>query len=102
MTMNSVFNAGLIPTWSQADRLRKAREFAGLEQTDLAEATGMSRATISNYERGNVAPRRAGLNLWAMATGVPLKWIVNGESGSSNDDPPATSVHPPGLEPGTH
>ena len=42
----------LIPTWTIADRLRKARESAGLEQNEPALAAGISRATISNSERG--------------------------------------------------
>jgi len=66
---------GVIPQWTIADRLRKAREQAGLEQASLALELGVAKNTVSNYERGNVAPRRPVLVAWAMATGVSLDWL---------------------------
>lgn len=42
-----------------ADRLRKAREYAELDQAVIARDLGASRATISNAERGTHAPRRS-------------------------------------------
>lgn len=69
----------LIPQWTLADRLQKARATAGLDQTELARRAGLSRQTVSNYERGTVTPRRSGLIVWALATGVPLEWLVSGE-----------------------
>lgn len=38
------------------DRLRVARESLGLTQAELASATGVSRATQINYERGDTEP----------------------------------------------
>lgn len=73
MTQLSV--AGVVPVWTLSDKLRKARETAGLSQTVLAEVTGMSRRTISAYETGDGRPRRPQLIAWAMATGVPLSWL---------------------------
>ncbi len=64
-----------IPPETTADRLRRARRYAGLEQTDLADLTGISRATISNYERGETAPLKPYLKLWADACGVDLDWL---------------------------
>uniref|UniRef100_UPI000A0680C3 helix-turn-helix domain-containing protein n=1 Tax=Humibacter albus TaxID=427754 RepID=UPI000A0680C3 len=78
ITMPNV-NAGRIPEWSVADRLRKARESAGLEQVELADAAGISRGTISAAENGYRVPNRATLQMWALATGVPLGWIEQGE-----------------------
>lgn len=66
---------GRVPQWTTADKLRKARESAGLEQTELAREIGVSKNTISNYERGAVAPRRPVLVAWALATGVSLDWL---------------------------
>jgi transcriptional regulator with XRE-family HTH domain len=48
-------------------------------QVELAQITGLSRQTVSNYERGIVTPRRSGVTLWALATGVPLGWLLTGE-----------------------
>ena len=74
-----------IPEWTIADRLRKAREHANLEQADLAGDLGVSRNTISNYERGKVDPRRAVLLAWAMRTGVDVAWILSGEEPRPED-----------------
>jgi len=71
--------AGRVPEWTVADRLRKAREAAGMEQTQLAQVAGISRATISAAENGS-RPARATMRLWALATGVPLVWIETGET----------------------
>jgi transcriptional regulator with XRE-family HTH domain len=61
-----------------SDRLRKSREQAGLEQTQLAEITRFSRATISAAENGHRRPSRATIAIWAMATGVSRDWLTNG------------------------
>jgi DNA-binding XRE family transcriptional regulator len=89
-----------IPQWDLSDRLRKAREFAGYEQADLERLTGLSRATISNYERGRTKPSKASMNLWSLATGVSLNWLVNGESPDPQSGP-GLSVRPEGFEPPT-
>lgn len=68
-----------VPEWTLADRLLKARTSAGMGQAELAKITGLSRQTVSNYERGIVTPRRSGVTLWALATGVPLGWLLTGE-----------------------
>ena len=60
------------------DRLRIAREQAGFDQAEFAERTGISRGTISNYERGLYPPRRPALLAWAMATGFDREWLENG------------------------
>ncbi|MFB6612250.1 helix-turn-helix domain-containing protein [Agromyces sp. NPDC056379] len=67
-----------IPKWTIADRLRKARETAGLEQNELARAAGISRATISNAERGVVQPHGATVRVWAEACNVSASWIEQG------------------------
>jgi len=68
-------SSGQDPEWSQADRFRKAREHAGLTQQKLADASGLSRQTISNYENGRTRPSLAHTRLWALSTGVDLPWL---------------------------
>lgn len=75
-----------MPVFTMGDRLRKAREEAGLGHSELARDIGVSRNTITNYERGHVQPRRGAVILWAMRTGVPLRWLETGEAPSPSDD----------------
>lgn len=72
-----------IPEWTVADRLRKVRESAGYSQSELADLTGISRRTISNYEQGSPWKRTA-VMAWAMATGYPYSWIVTGVDDGTN------------------
>ena len=102
MTMNAFGEAGTVPVWTMSDRLRKAREVTGLDQKQFAMHTGLSRNTVSNYENGNTTPRRPSLVLWAMATGVPMSWLVNGETPPADEDEGVSDdVRLEGLEPPT-
>lgn len=71
---------GGVPEWTLADRIRKARDFAGLDQGALASVTGLSRQTLSNYEHGKTRPSKASLNLIAMMTGVDRCWLLTGQA----------------------
>ena len=75
-------DTGVVPAWELFDRLRKAREWRGLEQADLARDLGVSRNTISAAERGKTQPRRSLLMAWAMRTGVSLHWLLTGSARS--------------------
>lgn len=75
-----------MPVFTMGDRLRKAREEAGLGHSELARDIGVSRNTITNYERGHVQPRRGALMLWAMRTRVPVVWLETGEAPSPGGD----------------
>ena len=80
---------GIVPEWTLGDRLRKARESRGLNQTEFGEVTGISRRSISKYELGEVEPRRPQILAWALATGVAMDWLQAGDA----------AVRPKGLEP---
>ena len=68
-----------VPEWTLADRLVKARRWAGLEQEELAEKAGIARSSMSKYENGHSVPRRPVLISWALATGVSLAWLETGD-----------------------
>lgn len=97
----SISVAGAIPEFSLSDRLRKAREHSGLDQTQLAEAMGVSRGTVSNAERGQHAVRPIVIKMWAMSTGVSLQWLETGTA-PDPEGPGAEGVHRPRFELGTH
>lgn len=92
--MTTAYDMGNVPPIEVKHRLLIAREYAGLEQIELAELIGVSRNTIGNMEKGKGKPRQITLNAWALATGVPVKWIVNGESPSPSDDGGVTQPAP--------
>ena len=80
-----IWNTGDIPVFTIGDRLRKARELTGLSQGDFAAEIDISPRSVSNYESEAVAPKRLVLKAWAMRTGVPFEWIVNGDINPGND-----------------
>lgn len=77
--MTTLRSAGIVPTWTVGDRLRKAREFAGHNQEHLAATIGIARRSVSAYEADQVTPKRPVLLAWAMACGVDLEWLESGE-----------------------
>lgn len=89
MTINADLGGAAVPEWTVADRMRKAREYRGLSQTEFAAETGLSRRTISSIETGEKTPKTLDYNIWQFATGVSRAWLEFG-------------VHPLGLEPRTH
>ena len=86
---------GRIPTWSFADRLRKAREFAGLDQGDLAPLILKKRSTLSGWERGNHRPDELTIRAIAFHTGVSFDWLWSGTDGGNHTDPSAPQGYPP-------
>lgn len=74
-----------IPRWTLGDRLRKAREHAGLSTAALGTDLGLHRNSIGAYERDQTEPKRAVLMAWALRCGVPFEWLVSGEAPPSDD-----------------
>jgi transcriptional regulator with XRE-family HTH domain len=69
-----------VPEFTVADRLRKARETAGLDQSEFAARAEISRTTIINYEHGRRVPRAVYLRAWSIASGVDLRWLTTGHA----------------------
>lgn len=88
--------AGTVPAWTLPDKLRKAREHAGLSQSELQSLTGISRRTIVSYEGGGRAPRRPQLVAWAVATGVPLWWLEGDDGGPGGRPRQDSNLQPTG------
>jgi len=78
---------GTVPTWTLGDRLRKAREEAGLQQKDVADALGISRNSVGNYEAGHTKPRRLVLQAWAFQCGVSYGWLKDGHVTGISPEP---------------
>lgn len=85
--MSTAHDIGHIPERTIGRRLRDAREDTGMSQSEFAEATGMSRRTITRMEQASTPEgmRKPALMAWAMATGVPLSWLQTGVVPQTND-----------------
>ena len=60
-----------------------------MSQAALADASGLSRSSISNYEAGRQVPRRPQITLIAWATGVDRDWLERGDMGMPRPGGPA-------------
>lgn len=98
----SIQLGGQVPDWTIADRVRKAREFAGLKQLELAESVGMARTSLARIEQGKSEPRRPTLIAIAFATGVSLEWLEHGETPAGPGPSGGDVVRHQGIEPRTH
>lgn len=72
---------GLKPDWTLGDRLRKARETAGLNQTQLADELEIARNSVGRYESGDYDPPRTVIIAWALRTGVDFQWLLGDHQG---------------------
>lgn len=74
------------------DRIREAREQAGVSQTELARLLGVTRSACSQWESATgTAPRRERLEQLAQLLGVSFEWLATGRGGSG---PSAIEVQP--------
>ena len=80
---------GARPPIELRHRLRIAREYAGLDQDQLAVRMNAARSTVSNAETGRVTPRRMVVSAWALACGVSRDWLT--EPGKPDDDEDGSS-----------
>ena len=59
------------------DRIREAREQAGISQTELARLLGVTRSACSQWESPQgTAPRRERLEQLATLLGVSYEWLA--------------------------
>lgn len=63
------------------ERIRKARKAKGISQLCLAMRIDASHQSyISQIERGEFTPKLATIKKIAKELGVPVDWLINGES----------------------
>jgi transcriptional regulator with XRE-family HTH domain len=83
------------PEWTLGDRMRKARDHAGLSQDEMGQkltpisGQPVKHTTIATWERDVHQPRNlmAVLELWAEVTNVDLHWLVFGGVTEGADNP---------------
>lgn len=71
-----------IPPTTLPKRLQDAREWRGYTQDQLADVLDVSRATISNYERGigQKGISKLQINAWAAFCDVDVDWLKTGSA----------------------
>jgi len=73
--MTEATQPATVPPWTLGDRMRKAREFAGLHQTELAAEIGIGRSSLIKYEKNQAQPPRSVLIAWALRCAVDYEWL---------------------------
>lgn len=69
-----------------SDRLRQAREAAGLSQGQVAKKLSMHRPTISEIEAGRRKVSADEIAAFATVYGIPIDWIIRGADADQPDD----------------
>ncbi len=57
------------------DQIRKLRGSLGLNQFDFAEAIGISRGTVSSWEKGHKYPQPKNIEKMLALSTKPKKWV---------------------------
>lgn len=60
------------------DRLARAREHAGMNQSELARRLGVKLATLRNWESDRSEPRSNRLQMLSGLLGVSIVWLMSG------------------------
>lgn len=75
------------------ERLRKAREYVGLKQEDVAKHLEIPRSALSNIEAGSRKVEVLELTRMAKLYQRPLTWFTSGETDVSDSDLPTEVAH---------
>lgn len=70
-----IFDAAEVPRWTAGDRLRKAREHAGVTAEQIADDIGRTARTVRNYEADATVAPPVVLRAYAQRCGVALEWL---------------------------
>jgi transcriptional regulator with XRE-family HTH domain len=65
-----------VPVFSLGERIRKAREDAGMSQQQFADELGIDRKTVGNWEADRNQPRYRDLMLISSVADVSLEWLA--------------------------
>jgi transcriptional regulator with XRE-family HTH domain len=79
------------------ERIKQARLQAGLQQFEVAKRCGVSRAAVSNWERGQ-GIRSQKLIEYARVAGVPAEWLITGERIAASERTSTTDLDPIQLQ----
>ena len=77
------------PAWSLGDRIRKARDIAGMNQHDFAVAIGVPDGSLANWETDRAKPRDivAVAKRIELLTRIPAGWVLGIENSPDGGGP---------------
>lgn len=79
-----------------AERIRMARQHAGMTQAEAAMSLGVDKSAVAHWERGATVPTNANFCGMARAYGVDHQWLATGEGDMHRhlrlDDMPAARL----------
>lgn len=78
--MSEQAEAGGVPEWDRADRLRKALRTAQMSPGRMADYLGVGGNTVSTWLSGRINPSTQTVRLWALRTGVSYNWLCHGST----------------------
>ncbi|TYP82026.1 helix-turn-helix domain-containing protein [Blastococcus xanthinilyticus] len=84
--MSRNVSSNRVPVFSLGERIRKSREDMGISQQAFAEALGVDRKTVSNWEGMRNHPRYGDLMLIASVADVSLEWLAGEEFRPTSGD----------------
>jgi transcriptional regulator with XRE-family HTH domain len=80
-----------------SQRIRQARREAGLHQFEVAKRCRVSRAAVSNWERGQ-GIRSQNLIEYARVVGVPAEWLITGVRIAASERTSTADIDPIQLQ----
>ncbi len=88
---------GLIAVATEAagrvgERIRNARRARGMTQADLAEAVGVSRSAVAQWETDRAGQVRGNLSRIAGVLGVSVQFLLDGNAGRVDGEVPRNAT----------
>lgn len=68
------------PVFEQRHRMIRALEHAGVGVDEMARHLGVTRQTVGRWLHGQGSPKLGYVRLWALRCGVPLGWLLEGDT----------------------
>lgn len=72
-----------VPPETLGDRMRRALRKEHISVHEIADYLGVSRNTVSTWINDRIYPSEQTLKLWAIRTGVPERWLKEGDASMS-------------------
>lgn len=74
------------------NRIKRARERAGLSQSELARIAGVTRASVSHWEMDKTHPRPNHIRTIANALNVSQAWLSHGDESKTQDNSTLSTI----------